>query len=119
MNELMWVQIETTKSNDDVWVFKGQVLRAIFEGIISNQLTHGYFRLTNVYWIVTDYDDCGEEKGRSLRQYGKGQYDAHHGDLYLKIEQLVTLAPIDGEAELAKFTTQAKKSLSVVTPIRE
>ena len=118
MNELIWVKIETTKSSDDVWTFKGQILRAVFEGIISNQLTNGYFKLSNVYWLVTEYDDYGEKTGTTLRQYGKGTLDALHGDLYLKIEQLVSLAPIDGEAELAKFNTQAKKALRVVTPIR-
>ncbi len=118
MNELVWVKIETTKSSDDIWTFKGQILKAVFEGIISNQLKQGYFKLENVYWIITEYDDYGEEKGRNLRQYGKGKLDALYGDLYLKIEQLVSLAPIDGEAELAKFNTQAKKALSVVTPIR-
>lgn len=37
MEDLIWIKVETTKSNDDIWSFKGKVLRAVFEGIISNQ----------------------------------------------------------------------------------
>ena len=117
MNELVWVRIETTKSNDDVWSLKGQMLRAVFDGIISNQLTHGYFKLENVYWIVTDYDDCGNEKGETLYQYGRDKLKAYRGDLYLKVEHLVSVAPLDGEAELARFDSD-KNNLSLVTPIR-
>ncbi len=92
MNELVWIKVETTKSNDDVWFFKGQVLKAVFEGIISNQLTQGYFKLEKVYWTVTEYDADGNEKEKRLCQYGK--------------------------EKLAKLSPENKKTLSLVTPIR-
>ncbi|WP_086930892.1 hypothetical protein [Agarilytica rhodophyticola] len=118
MEELMWVKIETTKGNDDIWSFKGQILKAVFEGIISNQLNEGYFKLDKVYWITTNYDDNGDEYGEKLYQYGKGNLKSHRGDTYLKIEHLVTIAPIDGEMELAKFQKDKGKTLSLVSPIR-
>lgn len=118
MEDLMWIKVETTKSNDDIWSFKGKVLRAVFEGIISNQLTSGYFKLDNVYWISAKYDDYGNWSRDTLHQYGKGQWASHYGELYLKIEHLVSIAPIDGEMELAKYQSLESNHLCVVSPIR-
>ncbi len=118
MEELIWVKIETTKSNDDVWSFKGQILKGVLEGIISNQLMVGYFKLDKVYWISTKYDDYGNEKGEKLIQYGKDKLKAYEGPLYLKIEHLVSIAPIDGEMELARFKKGKENHLNLVTPIR-
>ena len=118
MEELIWVKIETTKGNDDVWSFKGQLLKAVFDGIVSNQLTSGYFKLDKVYWITTSYSDDGEDLGENLYQYGKEKFKAYNGDLFLKIEHLVSIAPINGEMELAKFENKETKALSLVSPIR-
>ena len=49
MEELIWVKIETTKGSDDVWSFKGQVVKSIFESIVSGQLTSGFFKMKQVY----------------------------------------------------------------------
>lgn len=118
MEDLVWIKIETTKSNDDVWSFKGQVLKAVFESIVSNQLTTGYFKLDKVYWVSANYDDEGNRKGESLYQYGKDKLKTHKGELYLKIEHLVSIAPIDGEMELASFKKNKAEHLSLVSPIR-
>lgn len=118
MEDFVWVKIETTKANDDIWSFKGQLLKAVFEGIVSNRLTSGYFRLDKVYWVTVRYDEYGNEKGEKLHQYGKDKLEAYHGDLYLKIEHVVSIAPVNGEMELAKFNKDEVKHLSVVSPIR-
>ncbi len=117
MEELIWVKIETTKANDNVWSFKGQMLNGVFEGIVSNQLTLGYFKLDKVYWIMQDYDDSDNQKGEKLYQYGKDKLKAYKGNLYLKIEHLVSIAPIDGEMELSEFKKDKENPLSLVTPI--
>lgn len=117
MNELIWVKIETTKGNDDVWSFKGTLERAVFANIVSNQLTTGYIKLSDVYWTINRYDNKGDSIGEDLYQYGKGELSVYHGELYLKIDHLVSIAPINGEEEIAKFTKSEKKHLSVVTPI--
>lgn len=118
MNGLSWVKIETTKSNDEIWSLKGLISEEIFKGIISNELESGYFKLDQVYWLSPKYDDYGNEQDEELYQYGKGKLKAYKGSLYLKIEHLVSIAPIDGEQELAMYDKAKEKSLSVVTPIR-
>ena len=118
MEELLWVRIETTKSNDDIWSIKGQILKAIFDGMVSNQLTTGYFKLSKVYWIAATYDEEGNELEEKLYQYGQDKLEAYHGDLYLKIEHLVSIAPIDAERELTRFKKNEDKHLSLVSPIR-
>jgi len=67
---------------------------------------------------MPEYDDNGNEAGETLLQYGKGDFFAYAGDLYLKIEHLVGIAPIDGDIELAKYADKDKNQLSVVVPIR-
>ena len=116
MDELMWVEIETTKANDSIWSFKGQILKAVFEGIVSNQLTRGYFKLDKVYWLSTNYDYPRKGKDEKLHQYGKDKLNAYKGNIYLKIEHVVSISPLDGEMELSKFNKD--KPLSLVTPIR-
>ncbi len=118
MDELIWVKVETTKANDDVWWYKGQILKGVFEGIVSNHLATGYFKLDKVYWISQKYDDYGKHKGETLFQYGKDTLKVYEGALYLKIEHLVSIAPIDGEMELGKFDKNKDKPLKLVTPIR-
>jgi len=119
MDELVWVKVETTKATDDVWSFSGKMLKAVFEGIINNQLTSGYFKLDKVYWVLNTYDDNGNEDGEKLYQYGKDKLKANKGELFLKVEHVVSIAPIDGEMELAKFNKTDEKPLSVVSPIRQ
>ncbi|GAB1267763.1 hypothetical protein NBRC116493_10160 [Aurantivibrio infirmus] len=116
MEQLRCVKIETTKLNDNVWGYKGQILKAVFEGIVSNQLNAGYFKLDNVYWVSANYDDNGDEKEDQLFQFGKGKLNAYEGSLYLKIEHLVSIAPINGELELAKFNKDKVAYLNLVTP---
>ena len=118
MDELIWVRIETTKSNNDIWAFKGQISKEVFEGVVCNKLTSGYFKLEKVYWITTQYDDDGNELAEKLYRYGQDKLKAFAGHLYLRIEHLVSIAPIDGELELAEFLTPKQKPLSLVTPIR-
>lgn len=118
MENLLWVKIETTKAIDDIWSFKGQILKAVFEGIVSNQLTTGYFKLDKVYWTSTKYDEDGNAQGENLYQYGKDRLKAHRGELYLRIEHLVSIAPIHGEMELARFRKFEDNPLSLVVPIR-
>lgn len=118
MEDLVWVKIETTKSNDDVWSLKGQILKAVLEGMVSNQLTIGYFKLAKVYWISNKYDEDGNKQGEQLCQYGKDKLKALKGDLYLRIEHVVSIAPLDGEMELASFKNTETKHLSLVSPIR-
>lgn len=119
MNDLVWVKIETTKgTTDGTWSLKGRILKAIFDAIISNQLLSGYFKLDDVYWVSMEYDDFGNEQGEKLYRYGLDKLKAYQGDLFLKIEHLVSIAPIDGELELAMFSKKEEKSLSVVRPIR-
>lgn len=118
MADVLWVKIETTKANDDIWSFKGKMERAVFERIIKNRMKSGYFRLDKVYWISSRYDDYGNEKGETLYQYGRENLQALRGDLYLKVEHVVSIAPIDGDMELARFNQPDKKTLCVVSPIR-
>lgn len=118
MENFVWVEIETTKANDSVWSFKGKMLKAVFEGIASNQLTVGYFKLDKVYWVSTKYDDYRNKKGDKLCQYGKDKLKVYKGDMYLRIEHVVSISPIDGELELSKFAKGEEKHLSLVTPIR-
>ena len=117
MDELIWIEVETTKSSDTVWLFKGKILQAVFEAIVTNKLKSGYFKLDNVYWTSTTYDDYGNAKGKKINQYGKEKWDAYEGSIYLKIEHLVSISPFDGEKDLAKFA-EKKNPLSVVRPIR-
>lgn len=118
MEELVWVEVETTKANDSVWTFKGQILSAVFEAIVSNQLTSGYFKLDKVYWISSRYDDYRNKREEKLCQYGKDKLKAYKGNIYLRIEHLVSISPFDGEMELARFNKESESHLSVVTPIR-
>lgn len=118
MEDLIWVKIETTKGNNDVWSFKGQVVKSIFENIVSGQLTSGFFKMQEVYWIVTNYSNDGSNQGKELYQYGKGELKAYRGDMYSRIDHLVTIAPIDGEMEIAQYDKDKGKHLSVVSDIR-
>lgn len=118
MEELIWVKIETNKGNDDVWSFKGQVIKSIFESIVSGQLTSGFFKMQQVYWIVHNYNDEGTKQGKELYQYGRGELKAYRGEMYSRIDHLVTIAPIDGEMELAQYDKEKGKHLSIVSDIR-
>jgi len=118
MKELMWIRIETNKSNDDLWSLKGQILKSDFERIVSNEMTSGYFRLERVYWISSALDEYGDNQEEKLYEYGKDNFKAYSGDLYLKAEHLISIAPIDGEMELERFRKTEEKPLSLVSPIR-
>ncbi|TVZ37323.1 hypothetical protein P886_1664 [Alteromonadaceae bacterium 2753L.S.0a.02] len=118
MENTIWVQIETTKANDSVWSFKGEMSQRDFKAITDNRRSNGYFKLDKVYWISSSYDDCGNEKGGTLYQYGQENLRAFRGELYLRIEHLVSIAPIDAELDLESFKAAQQKHLSVVTPIR-
>ncbi|WP_018415654.1 hypothetical protein [Teredinibacter turnerae] len=118
MSETIWVKIETTKGNDDVWSFKGLMWQRDFEKITSNEQRDGYFQLNKVYWISTIYDDSGNSEEEKLYQYGKGKLEAFRGDLYLKVEHLVSIAPIDGASELERYQKRQNSPLRAVTPIR-
>lgn len=118
MKDLLWVKIETTKGTDDTWCFKGQIEKTVFNRIVSNKLSQGYFKLDNVYWIINQYDDDSNSQEDILYQYGKDKLDAYNGELFLRIEHLVSIAPIDGEKELARLNKNDRSHLSLVTPIR-
>jgi len=118
MKEMIWVRIETTKGNEDIWSLKGQIECSVFDAIVNNCQATGYFKLSKVYWINTAYDDYGNAKGEKLYEYGKGKLAAYHGDLYLRVEHVVSIAPIDGESELARYRKKEEPPLSVVSPIR-
>ena len=119
MENLVWVDIETTKATNRVVGYKGQIQKSVFEGIVSNQLTSGYIKLDKVYWTSAKYDDFGSPDGEELFQFGsKGNFIAYLGETFLKIEHLVSISPIDGEADLERFKKNAEKHLSVVSPIR-
>lgn len=119
MDNLIWVKVETTKATDDIWSFKGQLPSTVFDAILSNQLTRGFIKLDKVYWINTKYDDYGNEDGLELCEYGeKGRLEAYRGDLFLKVEHLVSIAPLDREIDVARFKGKEEKHLSVVCPIR-
>lgn len=117
MNDVLWVKIETTKGGREVWVIRGRIAQSVFEDIVANRVQQGYFRVDEVYWITPDYDDQGNDCGDKIVQYGEGDLDAHKGDLYLKVEHLISLAPIDGEMEIAKLQKKDQPHLSLVSPL--
>ena len=119
MDTQIWVDIETTKSTDGLWTLKGQIQKTVFDGVISNQLTKGYIKLEKVYWTSSTYDEYGNPQGEKLTEYGgHGKLKDYLGDMYLKVEHIVSVSPIDGEAELARFKKAEEKHLSVVSPIK-
>ena len=119
MNEELWVEIETTKSTDGIWAIKGKIDALIFSDIVSNKMSTGYFKLDNVYQTSMTYDEYGNREGEKLFKYGESdRFQAYLGTLYLKVENLVSLARIDGESDLNRFKTSNDKHLSVVLPLR-
>lgn len=119
MEETIWVEIETTKSTDEVWTFKGQMQKVVFDGIVSNRLASGYLKLDKVYWIAGSYDENGNRVGDKLFEYGEGnKLKAYRGDMYLKIENLVSISPIDVVMDKARVKKPDEKHLSLVSPIK-
>ncbi len=119
MEQYIWVEFESNKSTDGIWTIKGQIQKSVFDGIVSNQLTKGYVKLDRVYWVSTQYDDYGDPDGQKLTKYGgEGKHKDYRGDIYLKVEHIISVSPIDGEAELARFEKEKVSPLRVVTPFK-
>lgn len=118
MDKLIWVKIETTRGTDEIYSFKGQLLEAVFNSIVSNQVASDYIQLNKTYWISTSYDDDGNKVGEKLFEYGVTEHlKAYRGDIFLRIEHVVSIAPIDAEVDTAAFKKQ-RDHLSVVSPIK-
>ncbi len=118
MNTLIWVRLETTKGTGEIWTFKGQVLETVFTDVVSNNQTSGYFELHNTYWTSLSYDDEGNSLGETLFEYGgEDRLKPFNGSCFLKIEHVVSITPIDGEMDKARFK-KPKNPLSVVRPIQ-
>lgn len=117
MSTLVWVKIETNKAADDIWTFKGQMREEVFNAIISNQRTEGYFELLNTYWTAYEYDDNGNNLGEQIYEYGTtGRLKPYKGNCFLRVEHLVSITPLDGDMDKSRFKKH-KRPKGVVTPI--
>lgn len=118
MENKLWIQVETTKSTDETWTFKGLIEQSVFDAITSNKVSSGYFKLERVYWISSFYDEHGNRKGDRLYEYGgEGRLKAFKGDLHLKVDDLVSLAPIDAEVDKARVKVANKEHLAAVVEL--
>jgi hypothetical protein len=103
----IWVEVETNKGEDHyhegvklTCSYRGLFSISDFNRILDHSADSAFVKLERVFWI-----DERRWEGRQLRitpiRFGHdGVYKNFLGPLFLRISQIVALAPIDGEKDL-------------------
>lgn len=93
--ETNWYEIETHKGSRQVVNYRGQCDAGVVERIVSGELSKGWLRMDTVYWAEEHWDDQQQFHQIVVRKYGRdGAYKNFDGTLYVRIEDLVSIAPL-------------------------
>jgi hypothetical protein len=104
--EAVWVELETNKGedhyHDEVKLscsYRGMISLSDFNRILDNPSDPGFVKLERVYWI-----ENVERRGKKINIYPiRFGYDYIYrnflGSIFLRINQIVALSPIDGKKE--------------------
>ncbi len=100
----LWIKIETNKGTPEISSYRGKIRRSIFKALINNKLATGFIKLSNVYWTSVEWNENTETSEEHLTRYGKpGEYATFTGDLYLRVEHIDAVSPLDGPKDLRRF----------------
>jgi hypothetical protein len=102
----LWVELETNKGEDHIdggikltCSYRGLLSFSDFKRLLKHSSDTSFVKLEQVYWIDSPVVENGQLRISPVR-FGHDYIYRHFlGPLFLRINQIVAVAPIDGEKD--------------------
>jgi len=112
----LWVELETNKGEDHyhegvklTCSYRGLLSVAHFNRILDHPSDSGFIKLERVYWIDS-HSWSGEKLNINPIRFGHDSiYKNFLGAIFLRINQIVAIAPINGEKDIKWIERASKK----------
>lgn len=118
MNDKLWIEIETNKRPDHVMdgpklprAYRGSIDEKIFQSVLDEPESRRFIKLDNVYWIDAARWVYGDLMVSPVRLGRDGIYQHFRGALYLRVCDIATIAPLDGNEDREWMDSEAKARL--------
>jgi hypothetical protein len=94
-SDLVWVAVDLLRGGQLTGLFRGQMDAADLEAILTGAFTLPFVTLENVHWMESVWNEAERRTKLKLTVYGQhGMFRGHKGPMYLRPEQIATIAPL-------------------------
>ena len=104
LSDPIWVEIEVHEDDDGLNCYSGLASRELIEQIVNGSVDRErtFLRLDHMFWTKTNKETEWESASREVVEYGKGKNGNYKGSIYIRVDRIYLLSPLNGGADLQR-----------------
>ena len=100
-SEHQWVSLEVARL-EKTTTFRGRIASADLIGITRGNHELPFVKLTDVHWVERVWNESERQSRTRVTAYGQpGEYERHTGEMFLRPENVLSIAILTGPAEVS------------------
>ncbi len=104
LSDPIWIEVEVHEDDDGLNCYSGLANKELIDKIVSGSVERDrtFLRLDHVFWTKTKKETEWGSATREVVEYGKGGNGNYKGSIYIRVDRIFLLSPLNGGAELQR-----------------